>query len=102
MIRRPPRATLFPFTPLFRSLPARRLDDERRRGQPRAHVARLAVKLDAGDGARLELGPVGAVAEQHEPGVGDPVAHGGPGIEDRKSTRLNSSQANTSYAVLCL
>src|SRR3712207_7613403 len=83
MIRRPPRSTLFPYTTLFRS-----------RGQL-AQEGRGEVR------DRLRLPP-------HHDGVrGQPdrgVAHGhGRGRdEDRKSTRLNSSHANISYAVFCL
>src|SRR3712207_7621766 len=79
MIRRPPRSTLFPYTTLFRSLDQ---DDV---------VGRLAHRA-------LDL-LVPGVADQH-----DRVALGGEllGLEDRKSTRLNSSHANISYAVFCL
>src|SRR3712207_7789180 len=83
MIRRPPRSTLFPYTTLFRSddpdlhhLPLARLD----RYLPAAHRARLVRE-------RLLRVPLPA------------VLHGHP---DRKSTRLNSSHANISYAVFCL
>src|SRR3712207_9312385 len=80
MIRRPPRSTLFPYTTLFRS---------------------------AGSGAPEHLQPFHPPAHRHaDADVGDlraglllPVqAPGG----DRKSTRLNSSHANISYAVFCL
>src|SRR3712207_7510604 len=89
MIRRPPRSTLFPYTTLFRSL-------ARRGGRGLAApeddaVAAVAVGLD-----RLGEGTAG-------PGLEGPdllvAALGGP---DRKSTRLNSSHANISYAVFCL
>src|SRR2546430_5740684 len=95
MIRRPPRSTLFPYTTLFRSqragerlvdrdaeLAARELDllraqrssiDPRRSGDRRR---RLALALDEDDAERL--------------------------AEDRKSTRLNSSHSQISYAVFCL
>src|SRR3712207_7112733 len=81
MIRRPPRSALFPYTTLFRSGPGRVL----RRGgaAPGAgRPGRLRVRLDQ---RRVRL-----------PGrlPADP--------EDRKSTRLNSSHANISYAVFCL
>src|SRR2546430_10965056 len=72
MIRRPPRSTLFPYTTLFRSL-ARR---------PRG---------DARDG-RARTGP-GRAAR----GESDTAERG-----DRKSTRLNSSHSQISYAVFCL
>src|SRR3712207_7343562 len=87
MIRRPPRSTLFPYTTLFRSADRRRgLVDEDGTVRHRRHVAALI-----GGGARgvdAERGGVGGV------GVG--------GGQDRKSTRLNSSHANISYAVFCL
>src|SRR3712207_7911336 len=80
MIRRPPRSTLFPYTTLFRSLQARH---ERQGGRR------------AGQGGR------GGRAAGHEltPSL-LPCAAGEQA--DRKSTRLNSSHANISYAVFCL
>src|SRR3712207_8609496 len=88
MIRRPPRSTLFPYTTLFRSP---------------AHLAVRLALLVAGrpvghDEAR-DLVVLGARGDRHDPGdvgsrVGDEL--------DRKSTRLNSSHANISYAVFCL
>src|SRR3712207_7956190 len=80
MIRRPPRSTLFPYTTLFRSAP-RRAERQPDRGGLREGVRGPAV---LGRGAA----PVGLHGEQ-------------PG-RDRKSTRLNSSHANISYAVFCL
>src|SRR2546430_10035221 len=76
MIRRPPRSTLFPYTTLFRS----RLDD--------ARVAlRRALAVDASNAdARAALSDV--LCAQ--------------GDIDRKSTRLNSSHSQISYAVFCL
>src|SRR3712207_7408126 len=79
MIRRPPRSTLFPYTTLFRSVAG---DDP----HP-VHAAEVAV-----DEAVPRLGPVGGPLGQAEV----------PGGVDRKSTRLNSSHANISYAVFCL
>src|SRR3712207_7553872 len=92
MIRRPPRSTLFPYTTLFRSQqrvhgpfgygPAPRRADlavaDLVRGYPELRDEAL---LDLGELARLQA----AGADQ-----------------DRKSTRLNSSHANISYAVFCL
>src|SRR3712207_7181260 len=82
MIRRPPRSTLFPYTTLFRS-----------EGPSDAGVRHRAVHrvrddpLDARHAAELlEEGRVGARRRGR----------------DRKSTRLNSSHANISYAVFCL
>src|SRR3712207_7312913 len=85
MIRRPPRSTLFPYTTLFRSF-------------PKGEVARRPFSIDS--------------SRAYGPGVADMKAglvmnafvlaaysrFGG----DRKSTRLNSSHANISYAVFCL
>src|SRR3712207_9060062 len=102
MIRRPPRSTLFPYTTLFRS--------ERRAARriARHHVVRTLVRLlrvdrpdgyDPGRVGRREDAPVGRVAVR----VLAPVAGRGDdhdaGVQDRKSTRLNSSHANISYAV---
>src|SRR3712207_6964944 len=79
MIRRPPRSTLFPYTTLFRSLRQHQLLPDGVRGQDPAHP---------------EAGSEG-LGERAE--VDHPVP-----VEDRKSTRLNSSHANISYAVFCL
>src|SRR3712207_7635985 len=75
MIRRPPRSTLFPYTTLFRS-DALRLAHHRAQHVERRHVPRSLPH-------RADLD----VAEE---------------LRDRKSTRLNSSHANISYAVFCL
>src|SRR3712207_7418716 len=86
MIRRPPRSTLFPYTTLFRS--AR---DAARRGRALHPGPRRPAGRDRGTAAR-------AVWE------GGALVTGGadqPNV-DRKSTRLNSSHANISYAVFCL
>src|SRR3712207_7667305 len=84
MIRRPPRSTLFPYTTLFRSqhrADAQAVDDH--------HVER----------ARAEQRAEGEGEERHH----DVVRHdAGRADLDRKSTRLNSSHANISYAVFCL
>src|SRR3712207_7952571 len=85
MIRRPPRSTLFPYTTLFRSLSVVRPVPSHRAARDRAHC----------DGERHD-------AEEHPPpsdAVGDQA---GERRGDRKSTRLNSSHANISYAVFCL
>src|SRR3712207_8942408 len=84
MIRRPPRSTLFPYTTLFRS------DDARAQGDAGEDVV-------AGDAA-LRADGVQVVEEGHRLDLAECV---GP-REDRKSTRLNSSHANISYAVFCL
>src|SRR3712207_8151753 len=82
MIRRPPRSTLFPYTTLFRSL--RDLLQLRRDG-PRRPVGR-----------RL-LGPLLGLGHERERRTDHRDLE-----RDRKSTRLNSSHANISYAVFCL
>src|SRR3712207_8937681 len=82
MIRRPPRSTLFPYTTLFRS-PAGR-------GHP---ATATAGGRAAGAGRRA--GGRGRHGPRRRNG-------GGEGRSDRKSTRLNSSHANISYAVFCL
>src|SRR3712207_8512192 len=101
MIRRPPRSTLFPYTTLFRS---------RRRAVLDLALLVLAGHHDAGGQVGDPDGGVGGVhalpararrAEDVDPhlvlGDLDVV-----GLLDRKSTRLNSSHANISYAVFCL
>src|SRR3712207_8120736 len=90
MIRRPPRATLFPYTTLFRSLPDAPLPVHHRGARPVPHHLRPGVRLER---ALLDGLDVAGDAD-HAVGVV-------PG-EDRKSTRLNSSHANISYAVFCL
>src|SRR5258707_2354622 len=76
MIRRPPRSTLFPYTTLFRSRPDRLAQRHR-------HA--------------LSRRPASFVSLQEIYGCPP-----GDGSRDRKSTRLNSSHANISYAVFCL
>src|SRR3712207_8225907 len=84
MIRRPPRSTLFPYTTLFRSRSA----DEAHRPVP------------------LQEHRIGVEIVRRRDGVEDEVEAAGMGLHliriDRKSTRLNSSHANISYAVFCL
>src|SRR2546427_8680117 len=83
MIRRPPRSTLFPYTTLFRSL---------QRGVLVAQLGATNQRVDA----REQLRQV--------EGLGDIVicATLEPTHADRKSTRLNSSHSQISYAVFCL
>src|SRR3712207_7768145 len=91
MIRRPPRSTLFPYTTLFRSAVRARGD-----GDLDLDLADLALR--AAVGAALVDGDALAHHLLLE-GV-ERLLHAGP--LDRKSTRLNSSHANISYAVFCL
>src|SRR3712207_7896895 len=87
MIRRPPRSTLFPYTTLFRSLrrvatpgvqALRRLAADRRADRKEFRQQVVRVLEPEADGVLVHL------------------------LQDRKSTRLNSSHANISYAVFCL
>src|SRR3712207_8638953 len=99
MIRRPPRSTLFPYTTLFRSGDVAPQGDvlladgvELRHGED---GERVLLPVDgAGRERRLGVRPahLGRVRAERCEGV----------VEDRKSTRLNSSHANISYAVFCL
>src|SRR3712207_7774046 len=91
MIRRPPRSTLFPYTTLFRSH-GQRAEADDRSGRDGAEPA--GVQEQAGGQPR----PGDDSLEQRE---ADPD-HRGEEAGDRKSTRLNSSHANISYAVFCL
>src|SRR3712207_8343173 len=87
MIRRPPRSTLFPYTTLFRS----------GRTETRRASNRWAPPV------LCRLGVFGYAGKVTEPGCGEGVALGPVRAgQDRKSTRLNSSHANISYAVFCL
>src|SRR3712207_7747519 len=96
MIRRPPRSTLFPYTTLFRSVAARG-----RRGPGRRAGAGLHPRDDLADRDRLAL--LGEdLGERAGGGRGQLHVDLVGGDLDRKSTRLNSSHANISYAVFCL
>src|SRR3712207_9362934 len=102
MIRRPPRSTLFPYTTLFRSLP------RARRGL--VEVGPVGREGEGHGRRQLRDGARGRALADAEAGDEEGDAHGrarrGPGRAgvdlprlDRKSTRLNSSHANISYAV---
>src|SRR3712207_8646736 len=95
MIRRPPRSTLFPYTTLFRSDGGALLGE--RRGQLRRQ-AQLA-DVPAGGVVGQPEQPPRLVVDQLHPLL---VVHQEQPLPDRKSTRLNSSHANISYAVFCL
>src|SRR3712207_8242244 len=93
MIRRPPRSTLFPYTTLFRSQ-----DEE---GDPLVPVVPETVRpalVHERVVARTERVPRPRVVDGQLPGQDVERLREG----DRKSTRLNSSHANISYAVFCL
>src|SRR3712207_8788048 len=84
MIRRPPRSTLFPYTTLFRA------------------VGAAAAVHDVGDSLVGGVAGMGGHDGQAVPGGLDVGGDGLGGAGDRKSTRLNSSHANISYAGFCL
>src|SRR3712207_7427859 len=89
MIRRPPRSTLFPYTTLFRS------------------NADVALDAKHGDDVRQELTEIRDAANLALAIIDQLTTFSGRSrrvtvVEDRKSTRLNSSHANISYAVFCL
>src|SRR3712207_7959487 len=94
MIRRPPRSTLFPYTTLFRSGPVPDLNANGGRGRGGALLgAGWHVRAECGESVpppRGDWNTTGRNRQGHFVG------------EDRKSTRLNSSHANISYAVFCL
>src|SRR5258707_11906542 len=95
MIRRPPRSTLFPYTTLFRSHDevANGMSKERAVDREHGPFSETADELQADPRAQSLRGLLHHIANIHggiEPGG------------DRKSTRLNSSHANISYAVFCL
>src|SRR5258707_9906559 len=93
MIRRPPRSTLFPYTTLFRSVRgAERADHGDQRDRQGRHEQLVAQALGAGQVFGIAARRMAATAYAAE--AGDQG--------DRKSTRLNSSHANISYAVFCL
>src|SRR3712207_8489917 len=80
MIRRPPRSTLFPYTTLFRSV----------------NLATISFEL------RDSLGQLTPGALSYDPATATATFTPAAALQDRKSTRLNSSHANISYAVFCL
>src|SRR5206468_5159032 len=86
MLRRPPRSTLFPYTTLFRSL--RRPDADRlRHSLPRLDLAGIGNRR---------------VVERDQQSTFDHLVDNSAIPKDRKSTRLNSSHDQISYAVFCL
>src|SRR3712207_8762503 len=102
MIRRPPRSTLFPYTTLFRSTRGKVPLPVPPHVADRVHEARMLRELVQTQGRGGALGHV-----QGERALAriEPTDAGGARRdvpEDRKSTRLNSSHANISYAVFCL
>src|SRR3712207_7537734 len=93
MMRRPPRSTLFPYTTLFRSVVHVLADDAVQPPDERQPAHRAGNGRERDDGHRRPL-----ARGAHARGAG----RGEADDQDRKSTRLNSSHANISYAVSCL
>src|SRR3712207_7799978 len=95
MIRRPPRSTLFPYTTLFRSEHV---------ADPAVVVAVLVSQLRVREEKKVPRR--GGCCHSALPSAAVPIvemhAQNALAREDRKSTRLNSSHANISYAVFCL
>src|SRR2546430_8060681 len=83
MIRRPPRSTLFPYTTLFRSRDAV------------AEASRKAIRISGSTGSGAVEVSLADTGHGIPPGLGRRIL-------DRKSTRLNSSHSQISYAVFCL
>src|SRR3712207_8695133 len=100
MIRRPPRSTLLPYTTLFRSLALTLAPPAADAAQPATwnfSQIRIGRAQAAGrNGAGVTVAVVDTWVDRSHPDLGGRVA------ADRKSTRLNSSHANISYAVFCL
>src|SRR3712207_7574888 len=90
MIRRPPRSTLFPYTTLFRSRLWAKLAKVMARAERILEVLEEEPDVQDRPGARPA------------PPLRGHLRFDGVGFGDRKSTRLNSSHANISYAVFCL
>src|SRR3712207_9069057 len=84
MIRRPPRSTLFPYTTLFRSSSVAKMEG----GPSRQGLSLFSSRGDTQAQTTLD----GTTGVLYQPTI----------TADRKSTRLNSSHANISYAVFCL
>src|SRR3712207_7108015 len=94
MIRRPPRSTLFPYTTLFRSMGVHKRDDVMKE-----------VGFPPPGACSGSLSPEPGLEEVDSQAVDGSIIAGETGHnqdQDRKSTRLNSSHANISYAVFCL
>src|SRR3712207_8831873 len=95
MIRRPPRSTLFPYTTLFRS-------QGERGDRGNAAAGRAGGTVAGAGGGRCGARGRGAGRQGGNRGGRNADGVADRSGEDRKSTRLNSSHANISYAVFCL
>src|SRR3712207_6941168 len=95
MIRRPPRSTLCPDTTLCRSLQSAPLE-------PRADVVTVPEQEVRAGRVRHDVDDLRQVDDDDPLSGGQDVVRAEVAVRDRKSTRLNSSHANISYAVFCL
>src|SRR3712207_7960132 len=100
MIRRPPRSTLFPYTTLFRSGLSVRATEELVRKFLDAVNRETALAGLARAAKQRKSSPFAHLQRRLSDALGTKVEI--KGSADRKSTRLNSSHANISYAVFCL
>src|SRR3712207_8999001 len=95
MIRRPPRSTLFPYTTLFRSYKVKDLIEKPKKEEAPSNIAIL--------GRYIITPKIFDILDNTKPGRGGEIQlTDALKTLDRKSTRLNSSHANISYAVFCL
>src|SRR3712207_8669646 len=94
MIRRPPRSTLFPYTTLFRSAVKNR--------DPAHEEAVSTVLASSGEPSAGAGRGMVSMRDEEMQRIADRAGLDQRRTEDRKSTRLNSSHANISYAVFCL
>src|SRR3712207_8282610 len=92
MIRRPPRSTLFPYTTLFRSVQAQR----------QSGYSAVEVAVTRGDLSPEQFRGLAQIMREYSGGYARTTVGQNLVLRDRKSTRLNSSHANISYAVFCL
>src|SRR3712207_8376959 len=94
MIRRPPRSTLFPYTTLFRSSSGYRINRAADDAAGLAISERLRAQVRGLGQAQRNAQDAVSMVQTAEGSLSE--------VQDRKSTRLNSSHANISYAVFCL
>src|SRR2546427_8574185 len=100
MIRRPPRSTLFPYTTLFRSL---KVLDENLLGSKKKYLCGEQITIaDYFGGPFVALGEILRCNYSAYPNVNRWLGRMKALKRDRKSTRLNSSHSQISYAVFCL
>src|SRR5688572_32376524 len=92
MMRRPPKSTLFPYTTLFRSFEEAKTQEA---------IARIGEKLGWAEAPESKRAAEALMLQIQDPGQADQPDRDTLSL-DRKSTRLNSSHSQISYAVFCL